>query len=77
MDKQIIEISKDGFYLSLNRGFLVVENDELNIKQQISLDNILSLVISANNATISKNIIKKQIVKINSFIKVTSNWFLR
>ncbi|MBE6462192.1 MAG: type II CRISPR-associated endonuclease Cas1 [Alphaproteobacteria bacterium] len=57
MDKQIIEISKDGFYLSLYRGFLTVQNDDLNIKQNIPLDNILSLVISANNATISKNII--------------------
>ena len=57
MDKQIIEISKDGFYLSLYRGFLAVQNDDLNIKQNIPLDNILSLVISANNAIISKNII--------------------
>ncbi len=57
MEKQIIEISKDGFYLSLYRGFLVVENKDLNIKQNVPLDNILSLVISANNTTISKNII--------------------
>ncbi|MBR5599570.1 MAG: CRISPR-associated endonuclease Cas1, partial [Alphaproteobacteria bacterium] len=57
MEKQILEISNDGFYLSLHRGFLVVENDELGIKQNIPLDNIFSLVISANNATISKNII--------------------
>ena len=57
MDKQIIEISNDGFYLSLHRGFLVVENEELSLKHQIPLDNILSIVISANNATISKNII--------------------
>ena len=57
MENQIIEISNDGFYLSLYRGFLIVENTELNIKQNIPLDNIFSLVISANNATISKNII--------------------
>ncbi|MBP3687676.1 MAG: type II CRISPR-associated endonuclease Cas1 [Alphaproteobacteria bacterium] len=57
MEKQIIEISNDGFYLSLFRGFLVIENDSLNIKQNAPLDNILSLVLSANNVIISKNIV--------------------
>lgn len=57
MDRQIIEISNDGFNLSLFRGFLIVENKDANIKQEIPLDNILSLVLSANNAVISKNII--------------------
>ena len=57
MDKQIIEISNDGFCLSVYRGFLVVENKEQGIKQEIPLDNILSLVLSANNVIISKNII--------------------
>lgn len=59
MDKQIIEISNDGFKLSLFRGFLVVENVEKNIKQEVPLDNILSLVLSANNVLISKNIINE------------------
>lgn len=59
MDKQIIEIGNDGFKLSLFRGFLVVENVEKNIKQEVSLDNILSLVLSANNVLISKNIINE------------------
>lgn len=57
MEKQIIEISGDDFYLSLYRGFLVIENKKLNTKNQISLDNILSLVLSGNNVTITKNII--------------------
>lgn len=57
MDRQIIEISNDGFNLSLFRGFLIVENKDANIRQEIPLDNILSLVLSANNAVISKNII--------------------
>ncbi|MBR5482543.1 MAG: CRISPR-associated endonuclease Cas1, partial [Alphaproteobacteria bacterium] len=59
MDKQIIEIGNDGFKLSLFRGFLVVENVEKNIKQEVPLDNILSLVLSANNVLISKNIINE------------------
>ena len=59
MDKQIIEISNDGFKLSLFRGFLVVVNVEKNIKQEVPLDNILSLVLSANNVLISKNIINE------------------
>jgi len=45
MDKQVIEISNNGFSLSLHRGFLIVENNE-NIKKDIPLDNILSVVIS-------------------------------
>ena len=57
MDKQIIEISNDDFYLSLYRGFLVVTNDKSHIKQNIPLDNILALVLSAHDVTISKNLI--------------------
>lgn len=57
MDKQIIEIMKDGFVLSLERGFLIVENKVENIKQKVDLDNVLSLVLSSNDVMISKNII--------------------
>lgn len=55
MDKQIIEISNDGFSLSLYRGFVVIKNEEQTVK--IPLDNILSVIVSANNITLSKNII--------------------
>ena len=41
MDRQIIEISNNGFFLSLYRGFLVIENEKKQ-KQEIPLDNILS-----------------------------------
>ena len=57
MDKQIVEISNDGFSLFLHRGFLVVSNQETSLNTEIPLDNILSLVISAHNITLSKNII--------------------
>ncbi len=57
MEKQIIEISHDGFYLSLSRGFLVIENRPTQVKQRVPLDNVLSLVISANELTLSKNIV--------------------
>ena len=40
MDRQIIEISNNGFFLSLYRGFLVIENEKKQ-KQEIPLDNIL------------------------------------
>lgn len=56
MDRQVIEISNNGFFLSLYRGFLVIENEKEQ-KQEIPLDNILSLILSADNAVISKNII--------------------
>ena len=57
MEKQIIEISNNGFYLSLYRGFLVIENKESKIKNRIPLDNILSLILSGNDISITKNII--------------------
>lgn len=57
MDKQIIEISNDGFLLSIFRGFIVIENKDQNIKKEVPLDNVLSLVLSANNVVLSKNII--------------------
>lgn len=56
MDRQIIEISNNGFFLSLYRGFLVIENEKKQ-KQEIPLDNILSLILSADNTVISKNIV--------------------
>ncbi len=57
MEKKIIEIAQNDFYLSLHRGFLVVENKDIGTKNQIPLDSILSLVLSGNNITLSKNII--------------------
>lgn len=57
MEKQIIEISNNGFHLSLYRGFLVVENKEHNTKHQIPLDNILSLILVGNDVSITKNIV--------------------
>ena len=57
MDRQIIEISNDGFNLSLYRGFLVVENKNQGLKSEIPLDNILALILSANNVSVTKNII--------------------
>lgn len=61
MDRQVIEIMNDGFMLSLHRGFVVVENKEQQIKQEVPLDNVLALVLSANNVVVSKNIIKRDL----------------
>ena len=57
MEKQIIEISNDGFSLFLHRGFIIIENKDISLKTEIPLDNILSLVISANDLILSKNVI--------------------
>lgn len=53
MDRQIIEISNNGFFLSLYRGFLVIENEEKQ-KQEIPLDNVLSLILSADIRQITR-----------------------
>lgn len=59
MDKQIIEISSDNFHLSLYRGFLEIKNAELDIKKEVPIDDILCVILSSNNAVISKNIINE------------------
>ncbi len=52
---QIVEISQNDYYLKKYRGFLEIhEGDER--KAQLALDDIVALVISAPNATLSKNI---------------------
>ncbi|MGD9639267.1 MAG: type II CRISPR-associated endonuclease Cas1 [Alphaproteobacteria bacterium] len=56
MDKQILEIANDDMFLSIKRGFCVIANNDKKIAE-IPLDNILSLIISSNNITISKNVI--------------------
>lgn len=57
MDRQILEIMNDDFVLSLHRGFIIIENKNSNIKKEIPLDNILALILSANNVVLSKNIV--------------------
>jgi CRISPR-associated protein Cas1 len=57
VDKQIVEISSDNIQLSLSRGFLEIRNNETGIKNEVPMDNILSLVLSSNNIMLSKNII--------------------
>ena len=47
----------DNFSLSLHRGFVLIENKALQIKAEVAIDNILTLILSANNIVISKNII--------------------
>lgn len=57
MDKQILEIMNDNFSLSLHRGFVLIENKAQQTKAEVAIDNILTLILSANNIVISKNII--------------------
>lgn len=59
MEKRIIEISKDNTCLSLYKGFLVIKNEKEGWKQNISLDSILSILISANQVSITNKIINK------------------
>ncbi len=52
---QIIEISQNDYYLKKYRGLLeIYEGDER--KAQLALDDIIALIISAQGATLSKNI---------------------
>ncbi len=57
MLKRVIEISSDHFKLSLSKGFLIVTDVRTNQVNQIPLDSILCLIISAHNVLISKNIV--------------------
>jgi CRISPR-associated protein Cas1 len=68
MEQQVIEIGSDGFYLSLFRGFLRLENRASSVVQDIPLDRILSVVVSANEVTCSKNIINAVCAEGGTFI---------
>lgn len=74
MDKQIIEISNNEINLSLERGFVKIENKEKTISTKIPIDNILSIVFSAENSIISKNIINAVCENGGSFIMCGKNY---
>lgn len=52
----IVEIAEDGRHLSLYRGFLVVSDRE-NELGRVPLADVSALILSANQASLSKNII--------------------
>ena len=56
MSKKILEITNDDIYLSLKRGFFCISNNE-GKNTDIAIDEILSVIISSDRATLSKNII--------------------
>ncbi len=56
MPYQIIDISNDDFYLKKYRGFLEIKKDDCEIAK-IPLDDIIALIITAQKASFSKNII--------------------
>ena len=57
MERKVIEIANDGSYLSIKRGFLKIENKTDNRVNTVALDEILSLIVSANSLSLSKNTI--------------------
>lgn len=54
MIRQIVEISKDGFYINQNRGFLVISEGGVELSQ-IPLSDISVLMLTATGITLSKN----------------------
>jgi CRISPR-associated protein Cas1 len=55
---QIIDIHEEGLFISLHRGFLVVKNRDTDVGK-VSLDDIGVLIISAQGATITKNVLSE------------------
>ncbi|MCL2566894.1 MAG: type II CRISPR-associated endonuclease Cas1 [Alphaproteobacteria bacterium] len=55
MIQKIIEVNKDNTYLSLYRGFLLIEENSVEMGR-VSFDEIAGVVISSNDSTLSKNI---------------------
>ncbi|WFS63049.1 type II CRISPR-associated endonuclease Cas1 [Pseudodesulfovibrio thermohalotolerans] len=51
----IVEIAEDGRYLSVYRGFLVVADKEITLGR-VPLADISALILSANQASLSKNL---------------------
>lgn len=52
----IIEVAEDGRYLSKYRGFLVVSDKEAELGR-VPLEDVSAVILSANQASISKNIL--------------------
>ncbi len=57
MDRLLIEISRDGQLLCAERGFLKIKSDEE--ERRIPTEGILSVVISAAEATLTKNLMTR------------------
>lgn len=73
MTVNIVEIGEDGLRLSLYRGFLKISDAE-GERGRVPLDNMLSLVISAPDAQVSKNIIVTLAARNIPVIFCGQNW---
>ena len=56
MLNRILEICEDSRYVSLNRGFVVIQHGT-EILGQVPLDDVSVLLLSAQGITLSKNIL--------------------
>ena len=54
MNDRIVEIAEDGRYLSLYRGFLLISDKDTELGR-VPLDDISAVILSANQASVSKN----------------------
>ena len=69
----IVEIAENGRYLSLYRGFLVVKtaSEELG---RVPLDDITALILSAQQVSLSKNVMNALLERKAAIITTGKNW---
>ena len=69
----IVEIAENGRYLSLHRGFLIVKTktEELG---RVPLDDITALILSAQQVSISKNVMNALLERKSIIITTGPNW---
>ncbi len=77
---QLVEVSGDGRYLSSERGFLVVNNDQQKIGK-VPLDNILGVIGAGHGIVLSQNLLVRlarcgipYVVCDNSFSPLSVAW---
>ncbi len=66
MQNRIVEISSDGAYLSVSRGFLSVKIDS-EIVGKIAIDDMAALIIRGHGASLSVNICARLSKAISQF----------
>lgn len=73
MVSDIVEIAENGLHLSLHRGFLCVR-DESSERGRVVLDDIAALILSAQQVTISKNIMTALAERDVPIVVCGKNW---
>ncbi len=69
----LVEIAQNGRFLSLYRGFLIIKTGDIELGR-VPLDDITALILSAQQISISKNVINALLERKAVIITTGKNW---